>query len=63
MTRKVEEALDHVRLQELFAERALVHDAMDTTRIQKIREEMERYEARRLQPDFIASFFTRLSKS
>ncbi len=57
LTRKVEEALDHGRLQELFTERALVHDAMDTTRIQKIREEMERYEARRLQPHFIASFF------
>ena len=57
LTRKVEEALDHQKLQDLFAERALVHDAMDTTRIQKIREEMERYEARRLQPHFIASFF------
>jgi len=57
LTRKVEEALDRQKLQELFEERALVHDAMDTTRIREIREEMERYEARRLQPHFIASFF------
>ena len=30
---------------------------MDTTRLGNIREEMERAEARRLQPHFIASFF------
>lgn len=62
LTRKVEEALDRQKLQELFEERALVHDAMDTTRIREIREEMERYEARRLQPHFIASFFVEAFK-
>ena len=30
---------------------------MDASRVQRIREEMERAEARRLQPHFIASFF------
>ena len=30
---------------------------MDATRIQRVREEMERAEARRLQPHYIESFF------
>ena len=33
------------------------HDYMDARRVQAIREQMERAEARRLQPHFIASFF------
>jgi len=32
-------------------------DSMDASQVQKIREEMERAEARRLQPHFIESFF------
>ena len=38
-------------------ERALAHDAMDASRVFRIREEMERAEARRLQPHYIESFF------
>jgi len=49
--------LDRKHLQELIEERALVHDSMDITEVQRLREEMERAEARRLQPHFIASFF------
>lgn len=49
--------LDQNRLRELLEERALARDSMDATKVQKIREEMERAEARRLQPHFIASFF------
>ena len=37
--------------------RALAHDAMDASRVYRIREEMERAEARRLQPHYIDSFF------
>src|SRR5262249_51556190 len=44
-------------LQELIEGRALTHDTMDVTRVRAIREDMERAEARRLQPHFIASFF------
>src|SRR6516165_2689365 len=44
-------------LRELIEARALSHDSMDVTRVRAIREEMERAEARRLQPHFIASFF------
>ncbi len=53
----VENALDRDRLQELLEERALAHDAMDTRRVQRIREDLERAEQRRLQPHYIESFF------
>jgi len=53
----VERALNTSALKELIAERALAHDAMDATRVRQIREEMERADARRLQPHFIAQFF------
>lgn len=49
--------LDRQRLQELLEERALVHDCLDVTQVQQIRQEIERAEARKLQPHFIASFF------
>ncbi len=55
--RVVEHALDHERLRELLEERALVHDSLDVAKVRRIREEMERIEARRLQPHFIAAFF------
>src|SRR5207253_6315649 len=45
------------RLRDLLEERALAHDAMDASRVYRIREEMERAEARRLQPHYIESFF------
>jgi superfamily II DNA or RNA helicase len=44
-------------LQNLLEGRALAHDAMDASRVFRIREEMERAEARRLQPHYIKSFF------
>jgi superfamily II DNA/RNA helicase len=53
----VERALDHESLKKLIEDHALAHDAMDATRVREIRQEMERAEARRLQPHFIASFF------
>ncbi|MBN1382692.1 MAG: DUF3883 domain-containing protein [Deltaproteobacteria bacterium] len=57
LTTVVEHALDRDQLRELLEEHALVHDAMDASRIQHIREDMERAEARRLQPHYIESFF------
>ena len=53
----VEKALDRQHLRELVETRALAHDSMDVTKVRQIREDMERAEARRLQPHFIASFF------
>ncbi len=56
-TRVVDAALDRRHLQELLDKRALTHDSMDVSTVREIRIEMERAEARRLQPHFIASFF------
>jgi SNF2 family DNA or RNA helicase len=53
----VEQALDRSQLQNLLEDHALAHDAMDASRVQRIREDMERAEARRLQPHYIESFF------
>lgn len=53
----VDKALDRQHLQELVEGRALTHDAMDVSKVRQIRQEMERAEARRLQPHFIAAFF------
>ncbi len=50
-------ALDRKHLQELLDEGALVPDAMDLSQVRRIREDMERADARRLQPHYIESFF------
>ncbi len=55
--RVVDRALDRDHLQALLEERALTHEVMDVVRVRQIREEMERAQARRLQPHYIASFF------
>lgn len=56
LTRAVETAVDRSHLQEILEERVLAHDAMDSSRVSRIREDMERAEARRLQPHYIESF-------
>ena len=53
----VDQAFNRAAVQDLLEERQLVHDVMDATRVQRVREEMERAEARRLQPHYIESFF------
>ena len=55
--RVVDNAAEREHLKELIEGRALTHDSMDVSRVREIREDMERAEARRLQPHFIASFF------
>jgi SNF2 family DNA or RNA helicase len=50
-------AFDADQIRELLDESALAHDAMDASRVHRIREDMERAEARRLQPHYIESFF------
>jgi SNF2 family DNA or RNA helicase len=57
LTTVVEQALDRGQIQNLLEDHALAHDAMDSSRVQRIREDMERAEARRLQPHYIESFF------
>lgn len=57
LTTVLDETLDQKRLQDLIEERALAHDAMDSRRLRRVRESMERAEARRLQPHYVESFF------
>ena len=60
---KVDEALDTDHLRRLLHDRALVEEAMDTRKVAAIRDEMERAEARRLQPHFVEAFFRRAFES
>ncbi len=57
LTQVVVDAIDPERIADLLEEGALVHDAMDASGVRRVREEMERAEARRLQPHYIESFF------
>ncbi len=57
LTTVVEQALDRGQLQALLEDHALAPDAMDSSRVQRVREDMERADARRLQPHYIESFF------
>lgn len=57
LTRAIANAVDRTQLQDLLEERALAHDVMDASRVARVREDMERAEARRLQPHYIESFF------
>ncbi|MFG0316954.1 MAG: helicase-related protein [Planctomycetota bacterium JB042] len=57
LTRSIESGVDRPHLATLLEDQALAHDAMDSSRVARVREEMERAEARRLQPHYIESFF------
>ncbi|MBU1659957.1 MAG: DUF3883 domain-containing protein, partial [Chloroflexi bacterium] len=53
----VDNAVDREHVRELLEARSLAMDSMDVTQVARIREDMERYAARRLQPYYIKSFF------
>ena len=53
----VEMATEKERLRELIEHDALARDSMDARRIQQVREDMERAEARRLQPFYVQAWF------
>ena len=57
LTTMVDNALDHDKLRDLLDEHSLTPEFMDAGRVHRIREDMERAEARRLQPHYIESFF------
>jgi len=54
---RVDAATDMTRVLAIWQENALSRETMDPTRVMRIRADMERIEARRLQPHFISSFF------
>jgi len=57
LTKAIAHTVDQPHLQGLLEEKALAHDAMDASKVARVREDMERAEARRLQPHYIESFF------
>jgi SNF2 family DNA or RNA helicase len=57
LTRAIEHAVNRDHLRDLLEERALAHDTMDISRVTRVREDMARAEARRLQPHYVESFF------
>lgn len=57
LDRVIQHGLDTDRLRELLSERQLTQDTLSANRVQAIREEMERAQARKLQPHYIGAFF------
>jgi superfamily II DNA or RNA helicase len=53
----IDEELDQEHLRQLIDERSLSNESLDASRVQEIREMMQRAEARRLQPHYIGAFF------
>ncbi len=54
---KVEGALDTESVRQMLETRSLVNEVMDASTVRRVREDMDRADARRLQPHFIESFF------
>ena len=57
LTRKIDTGLDHSHLKSLLDRNALAQETMSPERLYAVKEEMEKAEARRLQPYFVRSFF------
>lgn len=57
LLRKIEGALDTVHLENIIKRNALCEEVMSTDRLFAVKDEMEKAEARKLQPYFIRSFF------
>jgi len=57
LTQKIDQAMDRDRLKSLLDRNALAQETMSAERLFAVKEEMERAEARRLQPYFVRSFF------
>ena len=57
LLQKIDNSVSRANLQKLIEEDALTEDSMDVSQVMKIRAEMERIEAHKLQPHFIGAFF------
>ncbi|MBA3683766.1 MAG: DUF3883 domain-containing protein [Planctomycetes bacterium] len=57
LTTKIDQALDHDHLKSLLNRNALAVETMTPERLYAVKDEMEKAEARRLQPFFVRSFF------
>ena len=63
LSQKVEGALDTEHLREIISRNALAEEVMDEGRLFALKEEMEKAEARKLQPYFIRAFFAQAFQS
>jgi superfamily II DNA or RNA helicase len=63
LTQKIDHDFDHERLKSLLNRNALAEQTMSPERLFKVKAEMEKAEARRLQPYFVRSFFTKAFES
>lgn len=59
LTQKIDQALDHEHLKSLLNRNALAQETMSADRLFAVKEEMEKAEARRLQPFFVRAFFSK----
>jgi SNF2 family DNA or RNA helicase len=59
LTQQIDQALDHDHLKSLLDRNALAQETMSPERLFAVKEEMEKAEARRLQPYFVRAFFTK----
>ncbi len=59
---KIDGAVDYEHIEELLKKRKLTNDMMPESAVEKVRLEMERAEAQRLQPHHIQSFFVEAFK-
>lgn len=57
LDRVLDSELNHEHLSDLLDQRALSNESLGASKVQQIREMMQRAEARRLQPHYIGSFF------
>ncbi|HOQ40906.1 MAG TPA: helicase-related protein [Smithellaceae bacterium] len=57
LSQKIDNALDHEHLMNILNREALAQESMTPERLFAVKEEMEKAEARRLQPYFVRSFF------
>jgi superfamily II DNA or RNA helicase len=57
LRQRVENAFDHDKLRDILNRNALAQESMNAERLFAVKEEMEKAEARRLQPYFVRSFF------
>lgn len=53
----VDNAVDQDHVRDLLEQHSLINGSLDTSKIMRIREDMERASARRLQPHYIKAFF------
>jgi hypothetical protein len=63
LSQRVENAFDHDKVQDILNRNALAQETLNPERLFAVKEEMEKAEARRLQPYFVRAFFMKAFES